>query len=71
MVSAVGAEEPKFATASGPLFEVAGPVKPLPPQSRLSYRNIACAIDAGGATVCENTSSQHGFVLTRAGSFVG
>lgn len=71
MVSALGAEEPKFASASGPLFEVAGPVKPLPPQTRLAYRNMACAIDAGGATVCENTSSQHGFVLSPAGSYVG
>jgi hypothetical protein len=35
----------------------------------LSYRNIACAIDAGGATTCQNTSTQHGFVLSPAGSF--
>jgi hypothetical protein len=71
LVSAVGAEEPAFSNATGPVFEAAGPVKPLPPQMRLAYRNVACAIDAGGATVCVNTSSQHGFVLSRAGSFVG
>jgi hypothetical protein len=70
LVSAVGGEQPAFATAAAPLFEVAGPVKPLPPQTRLSYRNVSCAIDAGGATVCVNTSSQHGFMLSPAGSFV-
>ena len=70
MVSAMGAEAPTFAKATAPLFEVAGPVKPLPPQTRLAYRNTACAIDAGGATVCVNTSSQHGFVLSPAGSYV-
>ena len=71
LVSAVGAEQPAFSSATGPVFGAAGPVKPLPPQTRLSYRNVACAIDAGGATVCVNTSSQHGFVLSPAGSFVG
>jgi hypothetical protein len=70
LVSAVGGEQPAFANATGPLFDAAGPAKPLPPQTRLSYRNVACAIDAGGATVCVNTSSQHGFVLSPAGSFV-
>jgi hypothetical protein len=71
LVSAVGAEVPTFSNATGPVFGAAGAVKPLPPQTRLSYRNVACAIDAGGATVCVNTSSQHGFVLSPAGSFVG
>lgn len=70
LVSAVGGEEPAFSNTTGPMFEVAGAVKPLPPQTRLSYRNVTCAIDAGGATVCVNTSSQHGFVLSPAGSFV-
>ena len=70
LVSAVGGEQPAFANATGPLFGAAGPAKPLPAQTRLSYRNVACAIDAGGATACVNTSSQHGFVLSRAGSFV-
>lgn len=71
IVSATGGEEPTFASAGGPLFLVAGAVKQLPPQTRLAYRNMACAIDAGGATVCVNSSSQHGFVLSPAGSYVG
>jgi len=70
LVSGVGLEEPAFANSAQPLFAVAGPVKQLPPQSRLSYRNVSCAIDAGGATVCVNSSSQHGFMLSPGGSFV-
>jgi hypothetical protein len=66
-VSAVGGHEPGFANTAAPVF--AGAVKPLPPQSRLSYRDISCAIDGTGATVCMNSASQHGFVLSPAGSF--
>ncbi|MBV8967326.1 MAG: hypothetical protein JO191_14260 [Mycobacteriaceae bacterium] len=71
LVSGVGAEQPAFANSAAPLYAVAGPVKQLPPQTRLSYRNISCAIDASGATVCVNNGSQHGFVLSPAGSFTG
>jgi hypothetical protein len=66
-VSAVGGQEPEFANTAAPVF--GGPTKPLPPQTRLSYRNISCAIDGTGATVCVNTATQHGFVLSPAGSF--
>ena len=69
LVSGVGLEQPAFANSAQPLYAVAGPVKQLPPQSRLSYRNVSCAIDAGGATVFVNSSSQHGFMLSPAGSF--
>ena len=69
LVSGAGPEEPGFANSAGPVFAAAGPVKTLPPQSRLSYRNIACAIDGGGATICQDTASGHGFVLSPAGSF--
>lgn len=69
LVSGVGGEEPGFANSAVPLYAVAGPVKPLPPQTRISYRNVSCAIDASGATVCVNTAAQHGFVLSPAGSF--
>jgi hypothetical protein len=69
LVSGVGAEEPAFANSAAPLFAAAGPVRQLPPQTRLSYRNVSCAIDDGGATVCVNYASEHGFVLSPAGSF--
>ena len=69
LVSGVGNEEPAFANAAAPLYTAAGAVKPLPPQTRISYRNVSCAIDASGATVCVNSATQHGFVLSPAGSF--
>jgi hypothetical protein len=68
LISAASPEEPSFASAAGDVFAAAGPVKPLPPHQRLSYRNIACAVD-GAATICTNTATQHGFVLSPAGSF--
>lgn len=69
LVSGVGGEEPGFANTAAPLFAATGEVKPLPPQTRISYRNVSCAIDTGGATVCVNSATQHGFVLSPAGSF--
>lgn len=69
LVSGVGGEEPGFANSTAPLYAVVGQVKPLPPQTRISYRNVSCAIDGSGATVCVNTATQHGFVLSPAGSF--
>jgi hypothetical protein len=69
LVSAVGGEEPAFATTAAPVFAIVGTPKPLAPQTRLSYRNISCAIDAAGATACVNSSSQHGFMLSPGGSF--
>jgi hypothetical protein len=69
LVSGVGGEEPGFANTAAPVFAAAGEVKQLPPQMRISYRNVSCAIDAGGATVCVNSATQHGFVLSPAGSF--
>ena len=69
LVSGVGGEQPGFASSAAPLFAVAGQVKALAPQTRISYRSISCAIDAGGATICVNSASQHGFMLSQAGSF--
>ena len=69
LVSGVGGEQPAFANTAAPVFAVAGPVRPLPPQTRLSYRDVSCAIDATGATACVNSASQHGFMLSPAGSF--
>jgi hypothetical protein len=66
-VSAVGGQEPGFANTAAPVF--GGPTKPLPPQTRLTYRDVSCAIDGGGATVCVNSATQHGFVLSPAGSY--
>ncbi|MDT5012421.1 MAG: hypothetical protein QOH57_4038 [Mycobacterium sp.] len=69
VITAPSPAEPVFANSPSPAFAAAGQVKPLPPKSRLSYRNIACAVD-GEATICVNSATQHGFVLSPAGSFI-
>lgn len=61
---------PAFANTAAPVFAVAGPVKSLPPNTRLSYRSISCAIDGGGVTTCMNSAFQTGFVISPAGSYI-
>ncbi|CAN5638253.1 hypothetical protein BH09ACT7_BH09ACT7_25000 [soil metagenome] len=61
--------EPGFASTGAPVFGALGPVKPLPVNTRLSFRNISCGVDAAGSTTCTNSADQSGFVLTPAGSY--
>jgi hypothetical protein len=61
---------PGFANTAGPAFAAAGPVKPLPPNTRLSYRSISCATDGAGTTTCMNSAYQTGFVIGPAGSYI-
>jgi hypothetical protein len=61
---------PSFSTTERPLFSAAGPVKPLPPNTRLSFRYISCGADADGAVACLNSRDQVGFVVGPTGSFV-
>jgi hypothetical protein len=70
MVSGGPGGAPGFANTAGPVFAIAGPVKPLPPNSRLSYRQVSCGTDGSGLTACINSFDQSGFVLSPAGSFV-
>lgn len=57
------AGEPGFANAARPIYNFDGPVKPLPPGTRLSFRTISCGIDGAGATICTNSFDQTGFIL--------
>jgi hypothetical protein len=61
--------EPGFASSPTPIFSSLGPVKPLPPNTRLSFRTVSCGVDGGGITTCANSADQTGFVLTPAGSY--
>jgi hypothetical protein len=70
MVSGGPVGAPGFANTARSVFAVAGPVKPLPPNTRLSFRQISCGVDGGGATICTNSRDQTGFVLSPAGSFI-
>jgi hypothetical protein len=63
---------PKFATTTelstfaGP----AGPVKPLPPNTRISFRQISCGVDAAGVVACYNSREQVGFVVGPTATFI-
>jgi hypothetical protein len=61
---------PVFFIQSEPIIHgVEGPIKPLPANSRISFRNITCGTD-GVLTTCQNSFDQSGFVISPAGSFV-
>jgi hypothetical protein len=60
---------PTFSVAAVPVFAGAGPVKPLPPGSRLSFQSVSCTND-GVTTTCVDNRSQSGFVIGPAGTFV-
>lgn len=70
LVSAGPSGPPGFSTTERPIFAAAGDVKPLPPNTRLSFRDISCGVDAGGTVACVNAREQVGFVVGPAGTFV-
>jgi hypothetical protein len=61
---------PSFASTGQPIFAAAGPVKSLPPNTRLSFRDISCGVDGAGAVACVNGHDQVGFVVSPAGTFI-
>ena len=70
MVSGGPTGAPDFANTDRQVFAVAGPVKPLPPRTRLSYRQVSCGTDGAGMTACVNSYDQSGFVISPAGSYI-
>ena len=68
MVTATAKGAPGFASAALPLYGVVEGAKPLPPNTRLSFRTVSCGTD-GVTTSCVNAADQSGFVLSPAGSF--
>lgn len=60
---------PVFSTTERPVFDV-GPVTAIPPNSRLSYRDISCGMADSGALACVNSREQVGFVIAESGSYV-
>jgi len=69
LVSAGVSGEPGFATTGGPIFAAAGDVKPLPPNTRLNFQEIACGVDGAGNVACVNGHDQVGFVVGPGGTF--
>jgi hypothetical protein len=45
-------------------------VRALPPNRRLSYRQVACGVDDAGVVACLNSRDQVGFVIGPETSFV-
>lgn len=70
LVSAGPVGAPTFSLTPAPLFGSVGPVKALPPNTRLSFREVSCGVDGAGAVACVNSRDQVGFVVGPAGSFV-
>ena|SRR5690349_3939306 len=68
VVTAGPSGAPGFANAARPLYGVVDGAKPLPPNTRLSFRTITCGTD-GVVTACMNSMDRSGFVLSPAGSY--
>lgn len=68
LVSAAPSGAPGFASSDRPLYGVVEGAKPLPPNTRLSFRTVSCGTD-GVVTSCLNNADQSGFVLSPAGSY--
>ncbi|MBA0045892.1 hypothetical protein [Mycobacteroides sp. LB1] len=65
-----GSNAPGFASTDRPIYGFGGePFKPLPPGSRLSYREVSCGLDGGGTLTCVNNRWQNGFVVGPGGSY--
>lgn len=69
LVSGGVSGEPGFSTTPASIFAAAGDVKPLPPNTRLSFREISCGVDGGGVVTCVNTHDQVGFVVGPTATF--
>jgi len=69
LVSAGPSGEPGFSNTDRPIFAAAGDVKPLPPNTRLSFREVSCGVDGGGVVACVNNHDQVGFVVSPTATF--
>ncbi|BBX09984.1 hypothetical protein MAIC_47870 [Mycolicibacterium aichiense] len=69
LVSAGPSGEPGFSSSGASLYAAAGDVKPLPPNTRLSFRDISCGVDGGGVVACVNNHDQVGFVVGPGATF--
>jgi hypothetical protein len=54
---------PKFSTTDTPPYAAAGAVKPLPPNTRLTFRQLFCGVDDAGVVACMNAAERTGFLV--------
>lgn len=71
LVSAGPVGPPVFATTESPAYADAGAVRPLPPNTRLTFRQVGCGVDDAGVVACLNSREQVGFVVGPTGSYIG
>ena len=71
LVSAGPVGAPVFATTESPAYADAGAVRPLPPNTRLTYRQVGCGVDDAGVVACLNSREQVGFVVGPNGTYIG
>lgn len=70
LVSAGAVGPPAFSTTDRPMFAPEGGVKALPPNTRLSFREISCGVDGTGVLACVNSRDQVGFMVSATGTFI-
>lgn len=70
LVSAGPVGAPTFSSTPTPLFASVSPAKALPPNTRLSFREVSCGVDGAGVVACVNSRDQVGFVVGPTGSFI-
>lgn len=63
---------PKFSTTTEPSMFAgpAGPVRSLPPNTRISFRQISCGVDDAGVVACLNSRDQVGFVVSPTATYI-
>jgi hypothetical protein len=54
---------PAFSTTDTPPYADAGAVRRLPPNTRLTFRQLFCGVDGTGVVACVNTAEQTGFLV--------
>ena len=69
LVSAGPSGEPGFSSTGASIYAAAGDVKALPPNTRLSFRDVSCGVDGGGTVACVNNHDQVGFVVGPGATF--
>lgn len=63
LVSGGPSGAPKFSTTATPPYAAAGPVRPLPPNTRLTFRQLFCGVDDAGVVACVNAVEKTGFLV--------
>ena len=67
LISGAAGGVPGFSAAPAPIY--GGPVKALPPNTRLSFGDVSCGGD-GTLTACVDSRNQAGFVVSPTASWV-